>query len=185
MNNYIHNYTQYHNIKVSSFVNCCMHDRNAFFQWPNPSVNMIKTNTKNPWRELKTVKRIWNVSLRPETETVRTKNSQVRPKRNSTPLMLNDMRRICLLVTVCFILFAVSLVCRMTTTITQMKKITLTTIMIKMGARNAPTRAPICDRKQLQMFYVIKVTGMIVVNKFLYCILIHSLINCLQIDQNL
>jgi hypothetical protein len=46
------------------------------------------------------------------------------------------------------------LVCRMTTTMTQMKKITLTTVMMKMGARNAPTRAPICDRKQLQGLFV-------------------------------
>ena len=68
--------------------------------------------------------------------------------------MLNIMRRICLLVTVCFIRSAVSLACRMTTVITQMKKTTLTTMTMKIGARNAPSKAPICDRKQLQFLVI-------------------------------
>ena len=72
------------------------HDKNAF-QDPNPSVNRIKANTKNPWSELKTAKRIWKVSWRPGTEKVRMKKPQVRPKKKSTPLMLIIRRKIDLL----------------------------------------------------------------------------------------
>ena len=110
----------------------------------------MNTNTKNPWSELKTVKRTWNVSLRPETEKVRMKNPQVIPNRNSTPLRLNVMRKICFLVMVCFVRSAFSLVWRLTTTITQMKNTTLIAIITKIGIRNAPISAPNCDRKQLK-----------------------------------
>ena len=126
------------------------HDWKTSFQYSNPSVNKIKTNTKNPWSELKTVKRIWKVSLSPETEMVRTKKIQVRPKRSSTPLMLIVMRKICLLLMVVFVRAAFFLACRITTLTTQKKMTVLTIIITKIGARNAPISAPTCDRKQLQ-----------------------------------
>ena len=78
------------------------------------------------------------------------KKPQVRPNRKSTPLMLNVIRKICLLVTAFFVRSAFSLVCRLTTTITQTKNTALIAITTKIGARNAPISAPKCDRKQLK-----------------------------------
>ena len=78
------------------------------------------------------------------------KKLHVIPKRNITPLMLNVMRKICLWVMACFVRSAFSLVCRHTTTMTQMKITVLIAIITKIGARNAPINAPKCDRKQLK-----------------------------------
>ena len=77
------------------------------------------------------------------------KKPQVKPKRKSTPLMLIIRRKIDLLLMDLFVLAAFSLACRITTMITQMKMITLSTMITRIGAKNAPISAPICDRKQL------------------------------------
>ena len=60
------------------------------------------------------------------------------------------MRKICFLVMVCFVRSVFSLVWRLITTITQIKKTTLIAIITKIGARNAPISAPNCNMKQLK-----------------------------------
>ena len=108
-------------------------------------------NIKNPWKELNKVKSIWNVSLSPGTENVRIANSHVSPKRNMTPPILIIMSTTAFLLNVLLLRVAVQHVWRIRTTRTHTKMTTLKSMMIIIGARKAPQKAPMWDRKQLHI----------------------------------
>ena len=118
-------------------------------------ITHINRKIKNPWRELNTVKRIWNVSLTPWGDwNVSIAKSQVSPKRNITPPMLINKRMILFLSTDLSLMPAsllrfLDLKCRMSTTITQIKMTMLKSMMRRSGPRNEAQNAAMWDKKQL------------------------------------
>ena len=120
-------------------------------------ITHINIKIKNPWRELNTVKRIWNVSQTPRVDwKVSIAKSQVSPKRNITPPML-IIKRIILFLSTAFSLVpnsflsevVLDLACRMSTTITQMKMTTLKIMTSSSRPRNEAQNAATWDKKQL------------------------------------
>ena len=122
----------------------------------NPFLSSMQKDRKvnRPWKELKTVKSIWNVCLSPGAENVRIAKSQVSPKIEINVLMLTIWCRLGLMLTPCFVWHVpfirfVFLLCRITTTMTETNMIALSVKIIIIGARKVPQKAPRWDRKQL------------------------------------
>ena len=70
-----------------------------FLHSPTASAFKMKRNMKKPCRELKIVKRSWEMFRSSMTVKRRMAKSQVSPKRNMTPEILNIIRKIVLVLT--------------------------------------------------------------------------------------
>ena len=105
---------------------------------------------KNPWKELKIVKRTWNGTLISLMVTVRAAKSQVIPNKNIIPETLIIRRT-----TVCndiesFFRANVPRVCLISMAMMMMKTTTLMRMMAKIGPKKATKKTIGLLRKQLQ-----------------------------------
>lgn len=149
------------------------HDRSSF---QDSLISWLRTAQKKkinrPWNELKITKKLSNVFLSwlMGRSKVRTAKSQVSPKRLMIPMTLIILRSMNFMLISSFCKAGLFLWCRTNTTMTQKKINTLKTITARMGAKNAPKKAPGWDRKQLCVFHAWN-SVLIIFNIILFVIL--------------